>query len=157
MEKENVKKGNEIKSTKLYDFVCYGVFRIKDKLELSFIECRKNEWNLENEIVKKYNKGLSKNCIGLIMRLEKGSIIKNEMEVGNRIINFDDWECKVKSNYFKGFRMCNVVGGEDGEKTILGDLFNDLDKYVEWVNRSGYLEVKKIKGVKNYEWIEVNK
>ena len=73
MENKELKssKGNEIKSLKLYDFVLYGVWEIEGKIELGFVECRKNEWNCENRIVGLFNEGLKKGCLGYIKRLDK--------------------------------------------------------------------------------------
>ena len=154
MENKELKssKGNEIKSLKMYDFVLYGVWTVEDgKIELGFVECRKNEWNCENRIVGLYNEGLKKGCLGYIMRLEKGEVIKQEEVIRGRVLSFDEWESVWKSGDFKGFRLVEIKGEEVG-KRVLGDVFESIDKYVEWVKSKGFMVCKKIKGNKVYKW-----
>lgn len=153
MEKNELKssKGNEIKSLKLYDFVLYGVWEIEGKIELGYVECRKNEWNCENRIVGLYNEGLKKGCVGYIMRLEKGEVIKKEEVIRGRVLSFEEWESVWRSGDFKGFRMVEVKGEEVG-KRVLGDVFSSVEKYVRWVKEKGYMMCSKVKGNKVYKW-----
>ena len=153
MEKNELKssKGNEIKSLKLYDFVLYGVWEVEGKIELGFVEYRKNEWNCENRIVGLYNEGLKKGCLVYIMRLEKGEVIKKEEVIRGRVLSFEEWESVWKSGDFKGFRLCEVKGEEVG-KRVLGDVFSSIDKYVEWAKAKGYMICSKVKGNKVYKW-----
>lgn len=156
MEKNELKssKGNEIKSLKLYDFVLYGVWEVEGKIEFGFVECRKNEWNCENRIVGLYNEGLKKGCLGYIMRLEKGEVIKKEEVIRGRVLSFEEWESVWKSGDFKGFRMVEVKGEEVG-KRVLGDVFSSVEKYVEWVKGKGFMLCSKVKGNKAYKWVVV--
>ena len=154
MENKELKssKGNEIKSLKMYDFVLYGVWEVEDgKIELGFVESRKNEWNGENRIVGLYNEGLKKGCLGYIMRLEKGEVIKKEEVIRGRVLSFEEWDSWYKSGDFKGFRLVEVKGEEVG-KRVLGDVFSSLEKYVEWVKSKGFMLCNKVKGNKVYKW-----
>lgn len=134
MENKEIVKGNEIKSFKLYDFVMFGVYEVGGKIELNFVESRKNEWNCENSIVKRFNSGLSGKCVGLIMMIGEGEKVKEELEIGfGRVISVDSWKWgEIKVDWFKGFKI-GVVRGEDGEvKKVVGKLFNSLEEYVKW-------------------------
>lgn len=156
MEKNELKsvKGNEIKSLKMYDFVLYSVWEVEGKIELGFVECRKNEWNCENRIVGLYNEGLKKGCIGYIMRLEKGEVIKKEEVIRGRVLSFEEWDSKWKSGNFKGFRLVEVKGNEVG-KRVLGDVFDSVEDFVKWVKSKGFMMCSKVKGNKVYKWEEV--
>lgn len=153
MEKNELKnsKGNEIKSLKLYNFVLYGVWEVDGKVELGYVEARKNEWNCENKIVGLYNEGLKKGCLGYIMRLEKGDVIKIEEVIRGRVLSFEEWERVWMSGCFKGFRLVEVKGDEAG-KRVMGEVFTSLDMYVQWVKSKGYVMCSKVKGSKVYRW-----
>lgn len=138
------KNGNEIKSFKLYDFVLFGVYEVGEKIELNFVESRKNEWNCENSIVKKFNNGLSGKCLGLIMMIGEGKKVKEELEIGfGRVICVENWKWgEIKVDWFKGFKLATVRGEEGEEKRVVGKLFNSLEGYVKWCKDRG--EVLKI-------------
>ena len=66
-------------------------------------------------------------------------------------MSFDEWDSKWKCEDFKGFRMVEVKGEEVG-KRILGDVFNSVEKYAEWVKGKGFMLCSKVKGNKVYKW-----
>lgn len=136
-------KGNEIKSLKLYDFVLFGVYELKDKIELNFIESRKNEWNGENSIVKLINKGLSGKCVGLIMKIGEGMKIKEDLEIGfGRMVSVDSWKWYLEVPWFKGYVLKKVKIEGVEELRVVGKLFKDVKDFVNWCKDDKVIEIK---------------
>ena len=88
------KKGNEFKSYQLYNWVWYK--RNLKNNKLVYLSSKENEWNIQNDVVKKINLLVNEGKMGkygvefdYVLKCEIGSEIDNEVE-----INGDEYKVK---------------------------------------------------------------
>lgn len=116
MENNKEKRGNEYKSAQSYSWVWYK--RNLKNSKLIYLSNKENEWNIQNDVVKKINllvkEGkLSKYGVEFdyILKCEKGSEIDNVVEVGGEEYKVKEWEVLSSSNMMLVFSW-----DKDGEK-----------------------------------------
>lgn len=116
MEKNSEKRGNEYKSCQTYSWVWYK--RNLKNSKLIYLSSKDNEWNIQNDVVKKINllvkEGkLSKYGVEFdyILKCEVGNEIDKVVEVGGEEYKVKEWEVLSSSNMVLVFSW-----NKDGEK-----------------------------------------
>jgi hypothetical protein len=130
MEKNSEKRGNEYKSYQKYNWVWYK--RNLNNCKLVYLGSKENEWNIQNDVVKKINLLVKEGKMGkygvefdYVIKCEVGNEIDKVVEVGGEEYKVKEWEVKESSNMVLVFSWDND-GKED--KKIKIDLGLELDK-----------------------------
>lgn len=122
MEKVNEKvvRGNEFKSYQVYNWVWYKR-NLKNSNKLVYLSSKENEWNLQNDVVKKINLLVKEGKMGkygvefdYIIKCEVGNEIDKIVEVGGEEYKVKEWEVKKSSNMVLVFSWDK--DGEDNKK-----------------------------------------
>ena len=99
----NNKKGNEYKSYQLYNWVWYK--RNLKNNKLIYLSSKENEWNIQNDVVKKINLLVNEGKMGkygvdfdYVLKCEIGNEIDKVVEIGGEEYKIKEWEVKKGSN-----------------------------------------------------------
>lgn len=120
MENNSKKRGNEFKSYQVYNWVWYKR-NLKNSNKLVYLSSKENEWNIQNDVVKKINLLVNEGKMGkygvefdYIIKCEVGNEIDKVIEIGGEEYKVTDWEVKSSSNMVLVFSWDK--DGEDGKK-----------------------------------------
>ena len=120
MENNSKKRGNEFKSYQVYNWVWYKR-NLKNSNKLVYLSSKENEWNIQNDVVKKINLLVNEGKMGkygvefdYIIKCEVGNEIDKVIEIGGEEYKVIDWEVKSSSNMVLVFSWDK--DGEDGKK-----------------------------------------
>lgn len=104
MEKNSEKKGNEFKSYQLYNWVWYKR-NLKNSNKLVYLSSKENEWNIQNDVVKKINLLVNEGKMGkygvefdYIIKCEIGNEIDKVIEIGGEEYKVKEWDVIKSSN-----------------------------------------------------------
>lgn len=131
MEKNNEKRGNEFKSYQGYSWVWYK--RNLKTNKLVYLSSKENEWNLQNDVVKKINLLVKEGKLGkygvdfdYVIKCEIGNELDSVVEVNGDEYKVKDWEIKSSSNMLLVFKWDKEAkkdeNGNDSDKRIKIDL-----------------------------------
>lgn len=128
MEKNSEKRGNEYKSAQTYSWVWYKRNLINSKLV--YLGSKDNEWNIQNDVVKKINFLVKNGKMGkygvdfdYVLKCEKGNEIDKVVEVGGEEYKIKEWEVLSSSNMVLVFSWDN-----EGEKDKKIRIDLEIDK-----------------------------
>lgn len=103
MENNSKKRGNEYKSFQGYSWVWYK--RNLKNSKLVYLNNKENEWNIQNDVVKKINLLVKEGKMGkygvefdYVIKCEVGSEIDKVVEIGGEEYKVKEWEVKSSSN-----------------------------------------------------------
>ena len=114
---EKVVRGNEIKSYNTFNWVWYKR-NLKNSNKLVYLSSKDNEWNLQNDVVKKINLLVKEGKMGkygvefdYVIKCETGNEIDKVIEIGGEEYKIKEWEVIKNSNMMLVFSWDN-----EGEK-----------------------------------------
>lgn len=103
MENNSKKRGNEYKSYNTFSWVWYK--RNLKNNKLVYLNSKDNEWNIQNDVVKKINLLVKEGKLGkygvdfdYVLKCEVGNEIEKTVEVGCEEYKVKEWEVKKNSN-----------------------------------------------------------
>jgi len=115
--KNSEKRGNEYKSFQKYNWVWYK--RNLKNSKLVYLSSKENEWNIQNDVVKKINLLVKEGKMGkygvefdYVIMCEIGNEIDKVVEIGGDEYKVKEWEVKKRSNMQLVFSW-DAAGEED--------------------------------------------